>query len=284
MQDEIWPNRLRELRQYKIHPHGRPTHLSDVASYLGCTISYLSKLERGRQRPDDSVIEALANYYSVPASEIATGTPHVEIDELKLIGAWIRVRRKGRRISIEALAKELEVSPSLIRLVEVGQREFQQEDRLSNDLAHFFQMASVGELTRTALAAADQPDVRSELSLLHPTAVAQSSPRAITLTKGTPVTVPPDVERHLEPGLQAIMVEEAPEGHPSDADALCAPLPPGTFLITRAGAMPLNGLVVAGARLFNVRNNVFKDVEGTVVSRPPDARPVTAIIFPTDIV
>ena len=284
MRDEIWPNRLRELRQNKIHPHGRPTHLSDVASYLGCSISYLSKLERGRQRPDDSVIEALANYYSVPAGEIAMGTPHVEIDELKLIGAWIRVRRKGWRISIEALAKELEVSPSLIRLVEAGQRKFQPEDRLSSDLASFFQMASVGDLTRTALAAADQPDVRSELSLLHPTAVEQSSPRAITLTKGTPVAVPSSVERYLEPGLQAIMVEEASERHPRDADALCRPLPPGTFLITRAGALPHNGLAVAGGRLFNVRNNVFEDDEGTAVPRPPDARAITAIIFPTDIV
>ena len=206
MRDIIWPNRLRELRKAMNSPKAKAASLEEVAGALGCSYSYLSKLERGHQRPDRSMLARLAAFYSVPIDTIALSGGRVEIDDQKIIGAYIRVLRKNERISIQALAHDLGMSASQLRLIEAGQRPFDTADDVTRRIAAFFDYASADDFLEEARSAGGSKKLLAELEDLHPNAFVSDEWRGLTLFGGERIGVPPHVRERMNAGELAFLV------------------------------------------------------------------------------
>lgn len=166
----IWRNRLRELRAEKSRLDGEFT-LAKLFEETGLSISYLSRLERGKSRPDPATLDKLAAVYNVdPASiEIGHDAEPQRLTNEKIAGAYVRLRRQQRGISMRTQAERyrLPVSEAFVRMVEAGQRALRDDDELSIETARAAGHDTVAELTSAAMVAFEAGELDNVLLALH---------------------------------------------------------------------------------------------------------------------
>jgi transcriptional regulator with XRE-family HTH domain len=70
---------LRELRET------RGTSLRAAARELGVDPSYLSRIERGKKPPSDSVLDRAANYYDIPRASFPSANGDLPADIVAIL-------------------------------------------------------------------------------------------------------------------------------------------------------------------------------------------------------
>jgi transcriptional regulator with XRE-family HTH domain len=238
--DRPFPNRLRALREPRTRSDGSKLLIEDVAAKVGCSIGYLARLERGLQRPNRQLLEALAAFYEVSPDSIEEGEVKVEMTDAKIVGAWLRVLRQRKRLSIDAVARAMpmKVSASQVRLIEAGQRAFAPGDSLIESMAAFLGGGSAMQAFEAAKAAYRAGELDESLRELHPQVYPiLAEPRAFRMgLRDEPVELPDYVAKRMHEGEVAYFIDRQVDGE--------VILQAGSFCIVPSKAALGGGLVL----------------------------------------
>jgi transcriptional regulator with XRE-family HTH domain len=241
--ESIWPSRLRELRKAKSQADNKEYLLADVAKAVGCSLSYLSRLERAKARPDPATLIKLAQYYEVDPKSIELASdqqPGRRLTIEKLVGAYLRLCRQKAGLSIEGQRDKylpMRVSAALVRQLEAGQRAFAQQDEISRRSAEAAGAASVDELKASALSSYAVHELDEVLEHLHPGLLAQASGGECYIDAlDERVHVPPSVQGHMAAGDVAVLVT---------TNIFGPAVPRGSYLIASDGEPRVGSLAIA---------------------------------------
>ena len=111
--EEALGDNIRALRKI------RGLTLTDLANAVGCSIGWLSQIERGLSRPSTTDVEAISEHLDCPVSLLFGSQPGPEIER----GYVVRSANRKKVLARKGLTEEL-LSPDLTDDFEVVRSEF----------------------------------------------------------------------------------------------------------------------------------------------------------------
>jgi transcriptional regulator with XRE-family HTH domain len=301
----VWPNRVRDLREERRHPDtvqadqtdptlcGQRWRLVDLAKKAGLTTGYLTRVERGLQRPSADAAKRIAEALGLEdPSELEAGDVELApIGVAQVLGAHLRMLRSEAKLSMASFAHKMSakvdqrladktsrpsirkagVSESFVRNLEAGFRIMEAGDVYTQVALEVLGVGSFEDFYTGAAKGYGQGLLDDVLASLHPgaerppftslfaggaerPAATAISPAPVSATDG-----PFTSKSSAPPAVAGHMTETqvAIRIESTDGD-----LPIGAWAIVELGAHTANGWHAApDGRLLRVQN-------GHVGSRP----------------